>query len=122
LGSRAAVDYALDLGLEQIEQRVRLLAGYSRSLLREIPGIRVLDQGRELCGIVTAQHPDWQPEALLLYLGARRINCRISTLPAAQIDFQKKGVEWALRISPHYYNLESEIEALADALRGFRGD
>ncbi len=119
LGSKAAVDYALELGLEQIEERVRLLADLSRRLLAGLPGVQVLDHGRELCGIVTAYSKDWEPKALLEYLWARQINCRVSTLPVAQIDFSKKGVEWALRVSPHYYNLEGEIEALAEALGGF---
>jgi selenocysteine lyase/cysteine desulfurase len=34
----------------------------------------------------------------------------------AVLDFDAKGVETALRISPHYYNLESEIDTLLDAL------
>lgn len=120
LGSRAAVEYALELGLEQIELRVRELAGRTRRLLAEIPGLRVLDHGAELCGIVTAHCPDWDPQALLQYLAARQINCRVSPLLVAQIDFPKKGVEWALRVSPHYYNLEEEIDEVAVALSQFR--
>jgi selenocysteine lyase/cysteine desulfurase len=29
----------------------------------------------------------------------------------------EKGVEGALRISPHYYNTEDEVDALVEALR-----
>jgi selenocysteine lyase/cysteine desulfurase len=32
------------------------------------------------------------------------------------IDYDAKGVEGALRISPHYYNLEAEVDALLGAL------
>ena len=35
----------------------------------------------------------------------------------ARFDFADKSVDWALRISPHYYNTEAEIETLTDALR-----
>ncbi len=49
-------------------------------------------------------------------LKAENINCRRSPRVAAQIDFSKKGVDWALRISPHYYNTEQEIQHCAAVL------
>lgn len=49
-------------------------------------------------------------------LYAANINCRISPLVAAQIDFSRKGVDWALRVSPHYYNTEEEIGRLVEVL------
>lgn len=59
LGSRAAVEYALSVGMDKVETRVRQLADLTRGLLASLPGVRVLDQGRDLCGIVTAYHPEW---------------------------------------------------------------
>ncbi|MBL7809002.1 MAG: aminotransferase class V-fold PLP-dependent enzyme [Saprospiraceae bacterium] len=112
LGSKVAVDYALQTGLENIHQRVNHLAGYTRSRLAELPGVQVLDQGAELCGIVTAHAPHWEPQALMNKLHAQGINARISTRVAAQIDFSRKGVDWALRVSPHYFNTEEEVERL----------
>ncbi len=117
LGSKAAVEYALALGLDAIQQRVGRLAELTRRMLGELPGLRVLDRGASLCGIVTAWHADWQPQALLRYLADQGINGRITTIGSAQLDFSKKGVSWALRISPHYYNTEEEIAALGEALR-----
>ena len=51
LGSKAACDYALEVGLDKIEQRVKYLAAIARKRLAEIPGIRILDHGTNLCGI-----------------------------------------------------------------------
>ncbi|WP_230686741.1 hypothetical protein [Catellatospora vulcania] len=34
----------------------------------------------------------------------------------AQFDFGDKGVEWCLRLSPHYYNTEDEVDLAADAV------
>ena len=34
----------------------------------------------------------------------------------AVLDFDDKGVESAIRVSPHYYNTEEEIEELASVL------
>lgn len=118
LGSKAAVDYAQHLGLPWIETRVNALADLTRTLLSELPGVRVLDVGERLCGIVTAHASHWESKGLMKKLQAAHINCRTSPLLAARIDFSKKGVDWALRVSPHYYNTEDEIRHLVSVLRG----
>ncbi|MDO8368023.1 MAG: aminotransferase class V-fold PLP-dependent enzyme [Saprospiraceae bacterium] len=117
LGSKAAVDYAQEVGLDFAENRIRHLAGFARQLLSELPGVRVLDQGTHLCGIVTAHADHWESKTLMEKLQTANINCRISSRVAAQIDFSRKGVEWALRVSPHYYNTEEEIQRLVEVLR-----
>jgi selenocysteine lyase/cysteine desulfurase len=120
LGSRAAIEYALGVGLEPIAERVGRLATLTRELLAGLPGVRVLDQGKALCGIVTAHHSAWDPKAILERLWAAGINCRVSPPGVAQIDFARKGVQWALRISPHYYNTEEEIRACLAVLQGIK--
>lgn len=116
LGSKAAVDYALELGLDWTEKRIGELAKLTRKSLSELSGVRVLDEGEHLCGIVTAHASHWQSKSLMEKLYAANINCRISPLVAAQIDFSRKGVDWALRVSPHYYNTEEEIGRLVEVL------
>lgn len=117
LGSKAAAEYALGIGLDWVETRVHHLAQSARGLLAELPDVRVLDNGERLCGIVTAHATHWEPKTLMQKLQARNINCRISPRVAAEIDFSRKGVDWALRISPHYYNTEEELETLVEVLR-----
>lgn len=116
LGSKMSVDYALNLGLDWIENRVSSLANQTRTLLAELPGVQVLDRGEKLCGIVTAHASHWEPTSLLEKLSKHNINCRVATRAVAQIDFPRKGIEWALRVSPHYYNTEAEIRQLAEVL------
>lgn len=116
LGSRAALEYALQLGLDRIEAAVGARAQQARRLLSGLPGVQVLDRGPAPCGIVTAYCAAWEPKPLLEHLWARGINCRVSPLFVGQIDFRKKNVPWALRVSPHYYNTENEIEEMAEAL------
>lgn len=117
LGGKAAVEYALNLGLDWIQEQVRSRADFARNQLAQLPGVRVLDEGRELSGIVTAYASHWDRNSLLEKLSRQGINCRISSLDVARIDFGKKGVEWALRVSPHYYNTEEEITRLTHVLQ-----
>ncbi|MBU6341072.1 MAG: aminotransferase class V-fold PLP-dependent enzyme [Bacteroidetes bacterium] len=113
LGSKVAVEYALELGLEAISARLIALASYTRHILAEIPGIQVLDEGKNLCGIVTAYNPKWQSDVLMQNLQKAGIQCRISPMIAGRIDFERKAVPWALRITPHYFNTSEELDQLA---------
>lgn len=118
LGAKAAAEYALEMGMEKIEKAVGDISAYTREQLAQLPDVQVLDHGKHLNGIVTAYSPRWQRDTILKTLLAARINCRISDILSAQIDFRRKGVTWALRISPHYYNTKEEIGTLVEVLRG----
>lgn len=117
IGSKFATEYALRLGLDWIETQVKSIASLTRELLSELPGVEVLDRGENLCGIVTVHARHWKADTILEKLSRDYINCRVSTREVAQIDFERKGVDWALRVSPHYYNTPEEIIQLREALR-----
>ena len=34
----------------------------------------------------------------------------------AQIDFEHKGIDWAVRFSPHYYNTKEEVDTVVRVL------
>jgi len=116
LGLGAAARYALDVGVETARDRARALAAYARTRLAEVPGVRVLDRGRELCAIVTVE-PGQRPGAeIKLALRARGINTSAPDREDAVIDMDEKGARSAIRISPHYYNTAGEIDTAVAAL------
>ena len=115
MGSKAAIEYALRTGIENIEERNKSLCDILRSKLNSIE-LRILDQGSTQSSIITLEMPDKQPKEVLEYLRAININTSTSQLSNAQIDFGSKKVKWALRLSPHYYNTEDEIDTLIQAL------
>jgi len=124
LGTGQAARYALEVGLEEIRDRTRALAAELRRRLAELrrrlaelPGVRVLDRGPELCAIVTAHMEAWAPKELVLALRERGINTSAQTRLDAVLDYDAKGVDGALRISPHYFNTSADLDALLDALR-----
>lgn len=119
LGSHAAINLALSLGLEEIKKRNQHLCHLVRTGISGNKKLKLLDVGKELSSIITVQIPDWKPRDLMLALRKKGINTSISYHEFARIDFDNKGVDWALRISPHYYNTEEEIEYLVSELTNF---
>lgn len=116
LGTGAAARYALTLGLPAIERRACALAQRLRAGLAAIEGVRVLDRGARLCAIVTAWVEGWTPVELVATLRRRGINTSAQLREFATIDYDHKGVAGALRLSPHYYNTEREIDETVGAV------
>jgi selenocysteine lyase/cysteine desulfurase len=117
LGLGAAATYALEVGLDTARDRARQLAAYARKRLADLPGVRVLDRGPELCAIVTASVAGWDTTEIKLRLRARGINTSSPHREDAVIDMDKKGASSALRISPHYYNTTEEVDTAVEALQ-----
>ena len=97
----ASAEWMLEIGPEAIEQRVLALAGSARVRLRSL-GAEVLDnRGSQT---VAAKFPgDADPSRLARELKERRV------LVAARHGF--------LRVSPHFYNNESDLDRLEEELR-----
>lgn len=116
LGCAAAARYALQVGTAPVARRSPALAARLREHLSEIAGVRVLDRGRELSAMVTFAIDGWEPQPFKQAMDAAGINSALSFREFAQFDFADKHVDWALRLSPHYYNTEDEVDTVAAAV------
>lgn len=117
----AAIDHALHWGLEAIWERVRGLADGLREHLAGIPGVAVHDLGEERCAIVSLTKAGARPEDLRLALREKRINVSVSVTSGTRLDMEGRGLGTLLRVSPHYYNSETELERFVGALREMKG-
>jgi selenocysteine lyase/cysteine desulfurase len=95
----SVIDMMLEVGPEAIEERVLSLAAATRAILRDLGA----DVNTDASQIVTASLPGRDPGEL-----ARRLRDRHILVSARQ---------GRLRVSPHFYNDESDLDALRDALR-----
>jgi selenocysteine lyase/cysteine desulfurase len=116
LGARAAIEYALRIGMARIEERVLGLADHIRSRLNTIDGVTICDRGQRLGGLITFHLDGSDPIQIKRELSGRRINTDTSLRAYAVIDFDEKGVGWAIRVSPHYYNTIEEADLLLEAV------
>jgi selenocysteine lyase/cysteine desulfurase len=119
LGMGAAIDYALACGIEPIAERIGALAARLRTGMAEIPGVMVRDRGTVQSGIVTLRVDD--AAGVVAGLRARGINTSLSTPDYSRIDFGRDQATGLVRISPHAYNTEDEVDraiaAVAELVR-----
>lgn len=116
LGFGVAVDYALALGIEAIQDHVLAHAVTLRSGLAEIPGVTVHDLGHEPCGLVTFSHERVPAAAIKAALGVQDIHVSVSTPDSTLLDASARTLPDLVRVSAHYYNVSDEIETLLTAL------
>ena len=116
LGLRAAVRYALDLGLDAIQEEVQARAARLRRLLSDVPQVTVQDTGAVRSGIVTFT-VDAQPAAEVQQaLRAQHINVSVSPPSSTLLDATRRSLPPLIRASVHYYNTNGELDALQQAL------
>jgi selenocysteine lyase/cysteine desulfurase len=117
LGSKAATDLALAVGINEIQVRNKYLCNLVRKAISSIDHLRLLDIGENQSSIITVEMPNRKPQEVLQELRQQGINTSVGYRSFALIDFDAKHVDWALRISPHYYNTEREVEKLIHAIK-----
>ncbi|WP_212006522.1 aminotransferase class V-fold PLP-dependent enzyme [Chitinophaga sp. HK235] len=117
IGTKAAIEYCRTIGEEKIWQQVKLLSGITREKLAAIDRISVLDKGPEQGGLVTFTVKDSGPVHIVNELLKRKINVVASYRAFGVIDFDEKGIEWAVRASPHYYNTLGEIDTFIESVK-----
>jgi cysteine desulfurase/selenocysteine lyase len=120
LGLGKAIEYALNIGVDRIWQRVQHLAGLMRTQLSAIDGVTVHDFGAEQCGIVTFSVAGIDSAHIKSKLAEQRINVSIGKAISTLIYMNKNNLVSIVRASVHYYNTEEEIEILCEALKAMR--
>jgi len=116
LGLGNAVEYALNIGVDRIWQRIQALASSMRRQLAAIDGITVHDFGTEQCGIVTYSLRGMESAAVKGKLAEKQINVSVGLAKSTLIYMNKNHLASVVRASVHYYNTEEEIEAMCREL------
>lgn len=116
-GFGAAVDYAMDIGIAEMWERICSLASTMRQQLSMIDGVTVHDRGTVRGGIVTFEVDSRQTLEVRELLAERSINVSTSTPFSAPYDMHSRGIEGLVRASVHAYNTDDEIDDLISAIQ-----
>jgi selenocysteine lyase/cysteine desulfurase len=114
----AAVDYLLELGVDQVEEAVVERAEYLRAGLRKIPGVTVHDLGDRKNGIVSFTVDGEDPVAVRDRLGERGVTVTVSHRSSTRLDMTGRGLDAVVRASPHYFVTFAELDTMLAALAG----
>ncbi|CAK0787116.1 hypothetical protein CVIRNUC_010332 [Coccomyxa viridis] len=116
-GLGVAVQYANELGVDWIWERVQHLAAELRVNLARLPGVTVHDRGTLLCGIVSFSKDGVAPARIQAALLEKNINVHRSARSSTRLDFERRQLpESVVRASVHYYNSGEEIDQLVQAV------
>jgi cysteine desulfurase / selenocysteine lyase len=116
LGLGRAIDYALDLGLDAIWERVEPMAARLRADLAAVPGVTVLDLGQVKGGIVTFTVTGVAAADVVAALGEKRINTSVSPVTSTRYDMEARHLDDIVRASVHYLTTDDELRTLVDAV------
>lgn len=117
LGLGKAVEYALNIGVDRIWQRVQYLANLMRRQLADIDGLTVHDFGDQQSGIVTFSVKGMDSGLVKSTLAENNINVSVGKAISTLIYMNKNHLASNVRASVHYYNTEEEIMMMCDALK-----
>ena len=91
-----------------------------RDGLAAIPGIEVLDPGAQLAAIVTCNVEGVTPWQVREKMAAHGITTQIAGAQHTRIDMDARGIKEAVRLSPHYFLLDEDIDATLDVFKGMK--
>jgi selenocysteine lyase/cysteine desulfurase len=117
LGIGKAVDYALNIGVDRIWERIQYLATLLRRELAAIDGITVHDFGAQQCGIVTFSVKGLESAFVKNKLAEKNINVSVGKAISTLIYMDKNHLQSNVRASVHYYNTAAEIQVLCTELK-----
>lgn len=118
LGLGAAVDYALDVGLANIQARATTLANRARDAISAQAGWQVRDLGRRRSAIVSFSVDGLgDPRAIVLALRAQGIRIGASDPESTRLDAERRNLPTVFRLAPHYYNTPEEVDQVIAALQ-----
>src|SRR5471032_60616 len=115
-----ALEEVQALGIKRIQQRVQDLSSRLRRDLARIDGVKLQDLGAsgQQSGLVSFTLQDWDSIALKERLAQHGINTGANGEAYTPLDMQARSLPNIARVAVSHLNVEAEIDALCEALRG----
>ena len=120
LGLGAAVGQALDLGLDAIGARTLALGAALRDRLDALPGVTTHDRGASRCAIVTASVEGVPAAEVAARLREKGVNVSVTVPRDTQLTTEIRDLPPLVRLSPHYYNTDEELDRAVEELAALR--
>nr|WP_296774094.1 aminotransferase class V-fold PLP-dependent enzyme [Rhodococcus sp. (in: high G+C Gram-positive bacteria)] len=113
----AAVDYLLEIGIDNVAEAVGERAEYLRASLRTVDGVTVHDLGDHKSGIVSFTVDGHTPTDVRDFLAGNGITVTVSHRRSTLVDMTERGLDAVVRASPHYFVTLAQLDEMVSALR-----
>ena len=118
IGLGAAVDYLMNIGMENILNYEQELHEYAIKRMKEIPGVKIYNETGDT-GVITFNYKDVFAQDIASLLNKYKI-CVRSGQHCAKILMDFLGTTATCRMSTYFYNTKEEIDEFIEALK--KGD
>lgn len=115
IGLGAALDYLTAIGMSHIEEWEQELLQYTTEKMTALPGLTIIGNAREKCGIISFKVQNIHPLDIGTLLDLKGIAIRTGH-HCAQPLMEHYAVPAAARISLAFYNTKAEIDYFIQAL------
>lgn len=119
LGLTQAIREINEIGIEKIAAYNKMLSGYFRNELEQVDGLKIYDHGSLKGNIITWKIPGLKQSEISKLFHERRVIFSFSSNTSALYDLNKKGEEWLVRFSPHFFNTTEEADQVGEILSKF---
>ncbi|MGB0523097.1 MAG: aminotransferase class V-fold PLP-dependent enzyme [Flammeovirgaceae bacterium] len=116
IGLKETIRYANRIGMEAIHQYNQQLMQQFRSQLAQVSKVRIFDQGTQTGNILTFAKAGRSLEEHHQHLNRHNVFFSTSQRTGSLIDYGKKNIDWAIRLSPHYFNTIDEVEQVVEII------
>jgi selenocysteine lyase/cysteine desulfurase len=116
VGLGAAVEQALELGMDAIGERAIGLGARLRDQLTALPRVTAYDQGVRQGAIVTVKVDGVPSPDVMAALSRADVNVTLTVPADNPLDMEERGVHPLVRLSPHYYNTEAELDRAVEVI------
>lgn len=116
VGFGEALRYANEVGIDNIESYNEKLMVRLRDNLSSLSKVKLFDFGSKTCNILTFRKENKSLEEVAKELEANKVFFSISKKTSGIIDFNKKGIDGVIRLSPHYFNTLEEMDLVAEII------
>lgn len=116
LGLKEALQYIDDLTINDIYTANKKIASEIRAMIAAHDKLFLTDKGSQLSSIITFSSDKISRQTIEDVLKANQVYYSLTLKEYAQIDYAKRGLEWSIRFSPHYFNTSEEVNQLKDIL------
>lgn len=116
VGLTTAIRYANKLGMQNIQNRNQILIKRFRANLAVISDVQTFDKGSRTCNILTFRKKGKSEKRIAQVFDENKVYFNVSTKNWGVIDYAKKGVDWTIRLSPHYFNTLEEMDKVAEII------